>query len=133
MRGTPQTMNKLNEYENVTQDVISELNDKIQALMAKGMTQIIIDPGFGFAKNASQNFQLIKDLAFFHTLSLPLLIGVSRKRFIYQTLEVEASESLNGSTVIHTMALMAGASILRVHDVKEASQAIKLVQKVLGK
>ncbi|MFL5809491.1 MAG: dihydropteroate synthase [Flavisolibacter sp.] len=126
MLGSPQSMQENPVYKNVTLDVFDFLNHKIQTLTSAGINDIIIDVGFGFGKTALHNFQLLRELSFFQQLGKPVLVGVSRKGTIYRTLGVTANEALNGTTVMHTIALMNGANILRVHDVKEAAEAIKL-------
>ena len=126
MPGTPQTMQQHAVYKNVTLEVFDFLNFKIQQLTAAGIKDIIIDPGFGFGKTFRHNFQLLHNLSYFLQLEKPVLIGLSRKATIYKTLEVSAEEALNGTTVANTFALINGASILRVHDVKEAFEVIKL-------
>ncbi|MEY3416526.1 MAG: dihydropteroate synthase, partial [Bacteroidota bacterium] len=103
---------------------------KINKLKALGVKDIMIDPGFGFAKTLDQNYELLQNLPYFNVLELPILIGVSRKSMVYKLLNTVASEALNGTTVLHTMALMHGASIIRVHDVKEAVEAVQLFQKM---
>lgn len=128
MRGTPKTMSKLTDYKNVTIDVIKELSEKIAAARAFGINDIIADPGFGFAKNRHQNFELLNNLSLFQNLGVPVLAGISRKSFIYKTLEIEVSEALNGTTCLNTIALLNGAKILRVHDVKEAVECVKLIE-----
>lgn len=127
MQGTPQTMQEHPTYTNVTSEVLDFFIQKIAELKNAGITDIIADPGFGFGKTIAHNFQLLRELAVFKILSCPLLLGISRKSTIYKTLGVTAAESLNGSTVLHTIGLMNGVSILRVHDVKEAMEAIRLV------
>lgn len=127
MQGTPQTMQEKPQYENVTREVLDFFIDRIPVLRAAGISDIIVDPGFGFGKTIAHNFTLLQDLPVFKILDCPVLLGVSRKSTIYKTLGVTAEESLNGSTVLHTIGLLHGASILRVHDVKEAGEAIKLV------
>jgi dihydropteroate synthase len=126
MRGTPQTMKKLTDYRNVTLEVIEYLQKKIFALKQLGVKDIIIDPGFGFAKTADQNYELLKNLNYFKSLNLPVLAGLSRKSMIWKKLGIEAGEALNGTTVLNTIALTKAADILRVHDVKAAIEAIKL-------
>lgn len=126
MRGTPQTMNKLTEYNQLIPDILKDLKEKVELLRQKGVADIIIDPGFGFAKTIAQNFELMKNLAAFHLLGYPLLVGVSRKATIYRTLNISAEEALNGTTVLNTLALQQGASIIRVHDVKPAAEVVKL-------
>lgn len=128
MRGTPQTMTKYTDYADVTADVISDLSFKLAELHALGVADVIVDPGFGFAKTLEQNFQLLRELEAFESLNAPVLIGVSRKSMVTRTLGVGADEALNGTTVLNTIALMKGAKILRVHDVKEARQTIALFE-----
>jgi dihydropteroate synthase len=127
MKGTPATMQQQATYENVTREVLDFFIQKIAECHSAGITDIIIDPGFGFAKTQSHNFTLLKDLAALAMLDKPILIGLSRKSTIYKTLGITAAEALNGTTVLHTVALLNGANILRVHDVKEAKEAIQLV------
>ena len=126
MQGTPQTMQLHPHYENVTKEVLDFFIQKTADLYKSGIPDIIIDPGFGFGKTITHNFELLKNLAVFKLLSAPLMMGISRKSTIYKTLGITAGEALNGTTVLHTIGLMNGASILRVHDVKEAVEAIKL-------
>ena len=127
MRGTPDTMSSLTDYDDVTADVLEWMARRIDTMRQMGVADIIADPGFGFAKTMEQNFQLLAGLEAFHALEAPLLVGVSRKRMIYTPLECNADEALNGTTVINTMALERGAHILRVHDVRAAVEAVKLV------
>jgi dihydropteroate synthase len=127
-RGTPQTMKELNHYDNLVTDVLRELQVKIHQLQQLGVKDIVADLGFGFAKNADHNYVLLNELKAFQILNVPLLIGVSRKSMIWRKLSITADQSLNGTTVLNTIALMNGAHILRVHDVKEAVEAVKLVQ-----
>ncbi|MGZ3939580.1 MAG: dihydropteroate synthase [Flavisolibacter sp.] len=126
MLGKPQNMQQNPVYNNVTLDVFDFLNFKIAELIKLGIHDIIVDVGFGFGKTASHNFQLLRELSYFRQLDKPLMVGLSRKATIYKTLGVTAEEALNGTTVMHTLALLNGANILRVHDVKEAMQAITL-------
>ena len=126
MRGTPLTMNDCCNYNNITADVIGELSKQINMLTLAGVNDIIIDPGFGFAKSLEQNYELLRNLELLHELGYPLLVGVSRKSMIYKALDTTANDALNGTTVVNTIALQAGAAILRVHDVKEAHEAIKI-------
>lgn len=126
MLGDPQTMQVNPQYKNVTLDVFDSLSFKLKELEAMGIHDIIIDPGFGFGKTIEHNFQLLGELAFFQQLEKPLLVGLSRKGTIYKTLQTTPDKALNGTTVVHTMALLNGANILRVHDVKEAREAIEL-------
>jgi len=126
MKGTPQTMQQNAIYENVTLEVLDHFISKTHELQKAGIVDIIIDPGFGFAKTIDQNFELLKNLSAFKMLDKAIMLGISRKSTIYKTLGVNADEALNGTTVLNTIGLMNGASILRVHDVKEAKEAIKL-------
>lgn len=126
MRGTPQTMNKLTDYDAMVPQILQELQEKLSILRDKGVADIIIDPGFGFAKTTAQNFELMKNLSEFNQLGCPVLVGISRKGMIYNTLNITAQEALNGTTVLNTISLQQGASILRVHDVKPAVEAVKL-------
>jgi dihydropteroate synthase len=126
MKGTPQTMNKLANYENIVLEMITYFQKKIAELKQFGVKDVIIDPGFGFAKTMDQNYELLKNLNYFKCLNLPILTGVSRKSMIYKKLGVEAKDALNGTTVLNTISLINGASLLRVHDVKFAMEAIKL-------
>lgn len=126
MQGTPQTMQKAPVYNNVCQEVLDFFIKKVNQVREAGITDIIIDPGFGFGKTIGHNFQLLKCFSLFKMLNLPLLAGLSRKATIYKTLDILPEDSLNGTTVLNTISLLNGASILRVHDVKEAAQAVKL-------
>jgi dihydropteroate synthase len=128
MQGTPETMQKAPDYANVNAEVKEFLFAKVKALSARNVTQVILDPGFGFGKTAKHNFQLLKGLAEFKEAGLPLLAGVSRKSMINQVIKTKPERALNGTTVVNTLALLNGASILRVHDVKEAMQAVKLIE-----
>ncbi len=125
-RGNPQTMGALNQYQQLSIDIIRELQEKIFYLKALGVQDIIIDPGFGFAKNLEQNYQLMQQLHHLNILDLPLLVGISRKSMIWKALNTDASKALNGTTALNMVALQKGAKILRVHDVKEASETIKI-------
>lgn len=126
MRGTPETMSSLTDYQNVAAEVLEWMARRIDELRQMGVTDIIADPGFGFAKTLEQNYELLARLEAFHVLDAPLLVGVSRKRMIYTPLQCTADEALNGTTVINTIALQQGAHFLRVHDVKAAVEAVKL-------
>jgi dihydropteroate synthase len=128
MRGTPRTMTQLTSYDDVVLEVITYFEQKIAQLRAAGVVDIIIDPGFGFAKTRDQNFELLRRLNELQLFELPVLAGLSRKSMTYKTLGIAASEALAGTIVLNTMALLQGANILRVHDVKEAVQTIKLVE-----
>lgn len=130
MRGTPETMNQLTHYTDVTADILSELRRKLAGLRSLGVADIIIDPGFGFAKTAGQNFELLARLDAFHKLGCPVLAGLSRKSAITKTLGVTPEKALNGTTVLNTIALMKGAHLLRVHDPAEAREAVILTGKV---
>lgn len=126
MRGTPKTMTKHVDYDNLINDIIREISGKKLDLMKKGINDIIIDPGIGFAKTVEQNYEILRKLRYFKALEQPLLVGLSRKSMICKKLNIQPSKALNGTTVLNTIALMNGASILRVHDVKEAVEAINL-------
>jgi len=126
MKGTPQNMVQQAHYEDVFGEVFDYFADKYHQLKQLGVHDVIIDPGFGFAKKAGHSYALMSRLQDFDMLKLPVLVGVSRKTMIYKTLGVTADEALNGTTVLNTIALMKGANILRVHDVKEAVEAVKL-------
>lgn len=128
MRGNPKIMNSLTDYENVTIDVIKALSQKIRTARSFGINDIIADPGFGFAKTAAQSFEVLDNLELFRMLGVPILAGVSRKSFIYKTLEITPQEALTGTIAMNTVALLKGSSILRVHDVKEAVQCIELLK-----
>ncbi len=128
MRGTPSTMQQFTQYHDVTNDVISELSEKVNTLHNNGVKDIIIDPGFGFSKTIEQNYEMINHLEQFHTMNLPVLVGISRKSMIYKALNLTSETALNGTTVLNTIATLKGAHFLRVHDVKEAIEAVKIVQ-----
>ena len=130
LRGNPQTMQSLAVYENVVTEVIDELAAQLAELRALGVHDVIVDPGFGFAKTPAQNFDLLSNLDAFGQFDEPVLAGLSRKSTIWKTLGITADEALNGTTVLNTAALLKGASILRVHDVREAVEAIKLTQQL---
>lgn len=126
MPGTPQTMQQQAQYENVTKEVLDFFIRKKNELHKEGITDIIIDCGFGFGKTAAHNFELLRNLSVFRMLDAPILLGISRKSFIYKTLGITVEEALNGTTTLNTIGLMNGAGMLRVHDVKEAVQAVNL-------
>lgn len=130
MRGTPQTMQKLTDYDNLIQDIVYYFSEKINKLNKLGVNDIIIDPGFGFSKTLDQNYELLAHLKYFHILETPLLVGISRKSMTYKLLGVDANNSLNGTTALNMYALQSGAKILRVHDVKEAVECVKLTQQL---
>jgi len=125
-RGTPQTMQSKAEYDDLMADVFRFLEKRIAQLRLFGVNDIIIDPGFGFAKTGDQNFELLKKLSYFKELNVPVLAGLSRKSMIYTLLDTDAEGALNGTTAANMLALLGGASILRVHDVKEAFQTIEI-------
>jgi dihydropteroate synthase len=127
MKGTPATMQQYAQYENIAQEILDYFIHKLALCRKAGIKDIIIDPGFGFAKTSEQNLLLLKHLSVLQLLDVPILCGLSRKSTVYKTLGVPVQEALNGTTVLHTIALLNGANILRVHDVKEAREAIKLV------
>lgn len=126
MKGEPETMQKNITYQNVLKDVIDFLAERKNACQKQGIRQIIIDPGIGFSKTIEQNFELIAKLEAFQELDAPLLLGISRKSFIYKTLNTDPAGALNGSTFLHAIGLQKGAKILRVHDVQEAVEAVRL-------
>lgn len=128
-KGTPQNMQQQTNYNNLLNDVIDYFVPKISKLKALGVNDMIIDPGFGFAKTLDQNYELLQKLAYFNVLELPILVGISRKSMIYKLLNISPSEALNGTSVLNTIALQKGANIIRVHDVREAKQTIALLQK----
>ena len=130
MRGTPQTMKTLTEYQNITKQVLFYFSERIAAARAHNINDIIVDPGFGFAKTTNQNFELLNDLELFETLELPVLAGISRKSMVYKTLDITPKQALNGTTALHMVALQKGASILRVHDVQPAIECIKLFEQL---
>ncbi|MFM1969197.1 MAG: hypothetical protein RL152_574 [Bacteroidota bacterium] len=126
MQGRPETMQIAPTYGNVTKDVIAFFKEKIATLNEAGIKEIIIDPGFGFGKTIEHNYQLMHELEQFHQLELPLLVGISRKSMIYKLLGITPEDALNGTSMLNTVALMHGAHILRVHDVKAAKEVVKL-------
>jgi dihydropteroate synthase len=128
MKGMPETMQSNTGYHDIAKELIDYFSAKLDTCQRSGIHDIIIDPGFGFGKSITDNFQLLNDLHIFRMLGKPLLAGLSRKSTVYKTLGITAAEALNGSTVLHTIALQQGADILRVHDVKEAMEAITLVE-----
>lgn len=130
MKGTPQTMQEQANYKNIMKEVLFYFSERIAEAKKLGIKDMIVDPGFGFAKNTTQNFEILKQLELLKILELPVLVGVSRKSMIYKTLNNTAKEALNGTTVLNTFALQKGANILRVHDVKEATETIKLISQL---
>ena len=130
MRGNPQTMQSLTQYDDIVKEMIFYFSERIQKARSFGISDIVIDPGFGFAKTLEQNYEVLNKMELFKILELPILVGVSRKSMIYKVLENSPQEALNGTSVLNTIALQKGAKILRVHDVKEAVECIKLVSKL---
>ena len=127
MQGNPQTMQKNPVYANVTGEVMDYFSQKISALRSMGVNDIIIDPGFGFGKTLEHNYSLLADLHMFRFFELPVLCGLSRKSMVGKVLNISPADALNGTTVLNTIALLKGANILRVHDVKQAAEAVKIV------
>ena len=128
MRGTPQTMLSMTQYDHLVLDVTKELAQRIAQARQHGISDVIVDPGFGFAKTTAQNFTLLAELEHLKHLDVPILIGLSRKSMIYKTLKINPEEALNGTTALNTIGLRNGASILRVHDVAQAQETISLMQ-----
>jgi dihydropteroate synthase len=126
MKGTPGNMMKNNKYDDLLKDIIYYFSEKVKIARNSKINDIIIDPGFGFSKNLDQNYKLLKNLGLLKSLELPILVGISRKSMIYKLLENTPKNALNGTTSLNTIALINGASILRVHDVKEAMECIKI-------
>lgn len=133
MKGNPRTMQQNIDYADFIQEIFVYFAEKVNRLNLLGVNDIILDPGFGFAKSLEQNYELLANMSLFSQFGLPILVGVSRKRMIWQLLDSSPQESLNGTTVLNTLALQQGANILRVHDVKEAVEAIDLVNKLTSK
>jgi dihydropteroate synthase len=129
MRGTPQTMQSQTNYENIVKEMLLYFSEKVNKARSLGINDLIIDPGFGFAKTLEQNYEVLQNLELFKILDLPILAGISRKSMVYKPLGLTADEALNGTTVLNTIALSKGANILRVHDVKEAVECVKLFEK----
>jgi dihydropteroate synthase len=130
MQGTPQTMQKLTNYDNLMKEILFYFSERVAKARSLGINDLIVDPGFGFAKTIDQNFDLLSKLELMQMLALPILVGVSRKSMIYKTLESTSENALNGTSVLNTLALTKGAKILRVHDVKEAMECVKLYSKI---
>jgi dihydropteroate synthase len=130
MRGTPQTMQSMTHYEDIVKEILFYFSEKVNKARSLGINDLIIDPGFGFAKTIEQNYEVLRKSELFKSLELPLLIGISRKSMIYKELNCTAKEALNGTTVLNTVALTKGANILRVHDVKEAVECVHLWSKL---
>ena len=132
MKGTPQTMQTLTNYEDVVKEMLFYFSEKIALARSFGIHDLIVDPGFGFAKTLEQNFEITQKLELFKMLDLPLLAGFSRKSMIYKTLNTSPEQALNGTTVLNTIALSKGAKILRVHDVKEAVETVALMERLVS-
>ncbi len=130
MRGTPQTMQTLTNYDNILKDLLFYFSERTAEARKLGIIDLIIDPGFGFAKTTTQNFEILNTLEGFKIADLPLLVGLSRKSMIYKTLNITSADALNGTTALNMTALNKGASILRVHDVKAAMECIKLYEQL---
>jgi dihydropteroate synthase len=130
MRGTPKTMNQLTQYDNVVKEVVDALQRKVHDYQLEGLTDLAVDAGFGFAKKVEQNFEMLSNLEAFAMIGRPLLVGISRKSMIWRTLGIKPEEALNGTTALHMVALLKGADILRVHDVKEAVECVKLYSRI---
>lgn len=131
MQGTPQNMQSVPSYENLMCEVFRSLGERVELLHEMGVADVIVDPGFGFGKTLEQNYEMMARLGEFRLLESPILVGVSRKSMIYRLLESTPEQSLNGTTVLNTIALMNGADILRVHDVREAVEAVNIYQQCL--
>lgn len=131
MQGTPQNMQSAPSYENLMCEVFRSLGERVELLHEMGVADVIVDPGFGFGKTLEQNYEMMARLGEFRLLESPILVGVSRKSMIYRLLESTPEQSLNGTTVLNTIALMNGADILRVHDVREAVEAVNIYQQCL--
>ncbi|MFV5693711.1 dihydropteroate synthase [Flavobacterium sp. LT1R49] len=130
MRGNPQTMQTLTIYDDIVKEMVFYFSERIAKARSFGINDLIIDPGFGFAKTLEQNYEVFQKMELFSLLELPMLIGISRKSMIYKTLNSNAEQALNGTTVLNTLALTKGAKILRVHDVKEAMECVSLFNKI---
>ncbi|WP_338645233.1 dihydropteroate synthase [Flavobacterium sp. KS-LB2] len=130
MRGNPQTMQTLTDYDDIIKEMLFYFSEKVAEARRFGINDLIIDPGFGFAKTTAQNYEIFQKMELFNMLELPLLVGISRKSMIYKTLGTTIENALNGTTVLNTLALTKGAKILRVHDVKEAMECITLFNKI---
>ncbi len=131
MVGTPQTMQQNVQYENLIKDIIFYFSKKVFELRKLGVNDLILDPGFGFSKTLDQNFELLQKLELFSGMNLPLLVGLSRKSMLYKLLDLDADRALNATTSVNTIALMKGASILRVHDVQEAMETVSIFEKIV--
>ena len=133
MRGTPQNMQQFVDYDDLVSDIIYYFSERLEKAYQAGIKDVIIDPGFGFSKTLAQNYELLSKLNMFQHLDVPILAGVSRKSMVYNLLSISPKEALNGTTVLNTLALTKGADILRVHDVKEAIECVKIVKKTYEK
>jgi dihydropteroate synthase len=132
MRGTPASMQESPAYNDVVDDLLQFFAERIHTLRRMGVNDLVVDPGFGFGKNRSHNFTLLNELEAFRMLELPLMVGISRKGMVYQTLGVEIEQALNGTTALHMAALLKGAQILRVHDVRAARETVILYEQIVG-
>ena len=130
MRGNPQTMPNLTHYDDIIKEILLYFSEKVKKARSLGINDLILDPGFGFAKTTDQNYEVLQKMELFNLLELPILAGISRKSMIYKTLNNTPQEALNGTTVLNTIALTKGAKILRVHDVKEAMECVTLFSKL---
>jgi dihydropteroate synthase len=130
MKGTPQTMVSMANYEDIVKEMLFYFSERVSKARAAGINDLIIDPGFGFAKTLEQNYEVLKKMELLQLLELPILVGVSRKSMIYKMLETTPEFALNGTTILNTIALQKGANILRVHDVKEAVECVKLISQL---
>lgn len=133
MRGNPQTMQSLTQYDNIVKEMLLYFSEKVAQARSFGINDVIIDPGFGFAKTLEQNYEVLQKMELFQMLKLPLLAGISRKSMIYKVLNSNSQDALNGTTFLNTIALTKGAGILRVHDVKEAMECVALYNKINSK
>ena len=130
MRGNPQTMQSLTFYDDIVKEMLFYFSEKVAVARSFGINDVIIDPGFGFAKTIAQNYEVFQKMELFNLLEVPLLVGISRKSMIYKALDTTIENALNGTTVLNTLALTKGAKILRVHDVKEAVESVTLFNKI---
>lgn len=130
MRGNPQTMQTMTTYEDIVKEMLFYFSERVAAARSFGINDLILDPGFGFAKTIDQNYEVFQKLELFKMIELPLLVGISRKSMIYKTLDIGIENALNGTTVLNTLALTKGAKIIRVHDVKEAVECVTLFTKI---
>ncbi|MCD9576461.1 dihydropteroate synthase [Flavobacterium soyae] len=130
MRGNPQTMQSLTQYDDIVKEILFYFSEKVKKARSLGINDLILDPGFGFAKTTDQNYEVMQKMELFNLLELPVLAGVSRKSMIYKALNITAQEALNGTTFLNTIALTKGVKILRVHDVKEAAECVALFNKL---